>query len=146
MLLKSSVDDLKKIIKRENILSNLEERFCYAEDSANLKEQNALPDVVVFVETIEDVQKVIKYANTHNIPVVSRGAGTNTVGSCVPTKGGIVLNFSKMNKILDFNPTDMTMRVQPGVILDDIKKLAESEKLFIRRIRQILKFLQSAEV
>jgi len=130
MLLKSRIDDLNKIIKKDNILSSLEERYCYAEDSANLKEQNNIPDIVVFVETIEDVQNVLKYANTHNIPVISRGAGTNTVGSCVPTNGGIVLNFSKMNKILEFNPSDMTMRVQPGVILDDIKKLAKSEKLF----------------
>ena len=130
MLLKSRIDDLKKIIKRDNILSSLEERYCYAEDSANLREQTSIPDVVIFVETIEDVQNVLKYANTHNIPVISRGAGTNTVGSCVPAKGGIVLNFSKMNKILEFNPTDLTMRVQPGVLLGDIKKLAESEKLF----------------
>ena len=130
MLLKSRIDDLKKIIKRDNILSSLEERYCYAEDSANFREQTNIPDIVIFVETVEDVQNVLKYANTHNIPVISRGAGTNTVGSCVPSQGGIILNFSKMNKILEFNPTDMTMRVQPGVILGDIKKLAESEKLF----------------
>jgi len=130
MLLKNRIDDLKKIIKRDNILSSLEERYCYAEDSANFREQTNIPDIVIFVETVEDVQNVLKYANTHNIPVISRGAGTNTVGSCVPSQGGIILNFSKMNKILEFNPTDMTMRVQPGVILGDIKKLAESEKLF----------------
>ena len=130
MLLKNRINELKKIIKKDNILSSIEERYCYAEDSANLREHSGIPDVVVFVETIEDVQNILKYANIHNIPVIARGAGTNTVGSCVTNNGGIVLNFSKMNKILEFNPTDMTMRVQPGVVLGDIKKLAESEKLF----------------
>ena len=130
MLLKSNIDDLKKIIKPDNLLLDEEERYCYAQDSANIKKEIALPDIVVFVETIEEVQKIVKYANMHGIPVISRGAGTNTVGACTCPKGGIVLNFSKMNKILDFNPDDMTMRVQPGVVLGDIKKLAESEKLF----------------
>ena len=130
MLLKSNIDELKKMIKKENLLTNEEERYCYAQDSANIRHKQELPDVVVFVETIEDVQRIVKYANTHSIPIISRGAGTNTVGSCTCPKGGIVLNFTKMNKILEFNPDDMTMRVQPGVVLNDIKKLAESEKLF----------------
>ena len=130
MLLKSSIDDLKKIVKKENLLFSEEERYCYAQDAANIRSELTIPDVVVFVETIKDVQSIVKYANLHNIPIICRGAGTNTVGSCTCPKGGIVLNFSRMNKILDFNPDDMTMRVQPGVILNDIKKLAESEKLF----------------
>ncbi len=130
MLLKSKTEQLKSFLKNENLLFREEERYCYAEDSANLRIETVIPDVVVFVETIEDVQNVLKYANIHKIPVVPRGAGTNMVGSCVTNKGGIVLNFAKMNKILEFNPDDMTMRVQPGVILGDIKALAETEKLF----------------
>ena len=130
MLLKNSIKDLQKVLNKDNILFREEERYCYAEDSANIRDDLKLPDIVVFVETTEDVQNVVKYANLHNIPIVARGAGTNMVGSCVCNEGGIVLNFSKMNKILDFNPDDMTMKVQAGVILDDIKKLAESAGLF----------------
>lgn len=129
MLSKNNIDDLKNILKNDNVLSEKEERYCYAEDAANLNHIEALPDAVVFVETVDDVQKVLKYANQHLIPVVARGAGTNMVGACVCNKGGIVLNFSRMNKILDFNPSDMTMKVQPGVVLNDIKKLAESKGL-----------------
>ena len=130
MLLKNSINDLKKVLAKDNILFTEEERYCYAEDSANLSKSTKLPDIVVFAETIEDVQNIVKYANIHNIPIISRGAGTNMVGSCVCTEGGIVLNFSKMNKILEFNPDDMTMRVQPGVVLADIKNMAESAGLF----------------
>ena len=130
MLLKSNIEDLKKVLKKDNILLAKEERYCYAQDSANLKLETVLPDVVIFVETIEEVQAVLKYANQHDIPVVSRGAGTNMVGSCIPTNGGIVLNFSKMNKILDFSSENMTMRVQPGVVLEEIKSLAARNGLF----------------
>ena len=129
MLLKSSIKDLKKALKNDNILFREEERYCYAEDSANIREGVKIPDIVVFVETTEEVQKVVKYANMHNIPIVCRGAGTNMVGSCVCSEGGIVLNFSKMNRILEFNSDDMTMKVQPGVILSNIKYMAETAGL-----------------
>ena len=130
MLLKSSINDLKKILTHDNVLSSKEECYCYAQDSTHIKEPIKSPDMVVFVETIEQVQNILKYANMHKFPVVSRGAGTNMVGACVCNEGGIVLNFSKMNKILEFNPENMTMRVQPGVILADIKKMAEREGLY----------------
>ena len=130
MSLKSNLNNLNKLVKKENVLTSLEERYCYAQDSTNSRLEHKLPDAVVFVETIEEIQKVLRYANEHKIPIICRGAGTNMVGACVCDFGGIVLNFSRMNKILDFNPTNMTMRVQPGVVLDEIKKLSSTENLF----------------
>ena len=130
MLLKDKLDKIKSVLKNDNVLATLEERYCYSRDASNMKNEGKVPDLVVFVETIEDVQKILKYANEHEIPVVSRGAGTNMVGACICTEGGIVLNFSKMNKILDLNTSNMTARVQPGVILGDLKKEAEKHGLF----------------
>ena len=131
MLLKSKIDNLKTLIKSENVLTSLEERYCYSTDANNLETEQTLPDIVFFAETVEDVQKIIQYANIHKIPVVSRGAGTNMVGACTCNKNCIVLNFSKMNKILDFNPSNLTIKVQPGVILGDIKKTVEEQGLFV---------------
>ena len=130
MLLKSSIDNIKKLVKSGNVLTSDEERYCYAQDSTNIKEAENMPDAVVFVESIKDVQRVLVYANQNGIPVISRGAGTNMVGACTCPKGGIVMNFSKMNKILEFSPENMSMRVQPGVVLGDIKSLAESKGFF----------------
>lgn len=130
MLLKDKLDKIKTILKNNNVLTTMEERYCYSRDASNMKNEGKTPDLVVFVETIEDVQKILKYANEHEIPVVSRGAGTNMVGACICSKGGIVLNFSKMNKILELNSANMTARVQPGVILGDLKKKAEEIGLF----------------
>lgn len=130
MLLKDKLDKIKTVLKNDNVLAKLEERYCYSRDAYNMKNEGKIPDLVVFVETIEEVQKVLKYANEHEIPVVSRGAGTNMVGACVCAEGGIVLNFSKMNKILELNTVNMTARVQPGVVLGDLKKEAEAYGLF----------------
>ena len=101
MLLKSNIDDLKRFLEKGNVLYKEEERYCYAQDSANIFDNKVIPDVVIFVKTSEEVQNVLRYANMHEIPVIARGAGTNTVGACQCPRGGIVLNFSQMNKILE---------------------------------------------
>lgn len=130
MLLKNRLDNIQTVLKSNNVLTKLEERYCYAKDASNLIDTYKIPELVVFVETIEEIQTIVKYANLHNIPIIPRGAGTNMVGACVCNKGGIVLNFSKMNKILEINPTNMVAKVQPGVVLGNLKKEVENFDLF----------------
>ena len=130
MLMNKAINDLRKTLTPENVLCELEERYAYAFDASNSFEKTCLPDVVVFAETIEQVQNVIKIADKYSIPVICRGAGTNTVGSCIAEHGGIILNFSKMNKILEINRENMTARVQTGVVLKDLKNQVEQLGLY----------------
>lgn len=129
MLMKNKlITDLKKELPC--VLDTLEERYAYAQDASNIRQITNLPDAVVFVETVEDVQRVVKIANKHKTPIICRGAGTNVVGSCICEHGGIVLNFSKMNKIKEISRENMTAIVEPGVILGDFQKEAEKLGLF----------------
>lgn len=130
MLTDNLIKELNKALPKENILSDEAERYVYSFDASNNQQNKALPDAVVFVENIEQVLKVVKIANEQMTPIICRGAGTNTVGACVPTHGGIVLNFSKMNKILEINPENMTAKVQPGVVVGDLQKAVEKQGLF----------------
>lgn len=130
MLTDNLIKELNKALPKENILSDEAERYVYSFDASNNQQNKALPDAVVFVENIEQVLKVVKIANEQMTPIICRGAGTNTVGACVPTHGGIVLNFSKMNKILEINPENMTARVQPGVVVGNLQKAVEKQGLF----------------
>lgn len=130
MLTDNLIKELNKALPKENILSDEAERYVYSFDASNNQQNKAFPDAVVFVENIEQVLKVVKIANEQMTPIICRGAGTNTVGACVPTHGGIVLNFSKMNKILEINPENMTARVQPGVVVGDLQKAVEKQGLF----------------
>lgn len=130
MLLKSKLEKIKNSLKNNNVLANVEERYCYSTDASNQQHKVKVPDLVVFVETVEDVQQVLKYSNEYKIPVIPRGAGTNMVGACVSNLGGIVLNFSKMNKILEINTTNMYAKVQPGVVLGDLKNEVEKLNLY----------------
>lgn len=121
------IEKLKKIVSSDNVLTDVEERYVYALDATNKQNIECLPDVVVFVENIEQVQAVVQLAWENNIPVIARGAGTNLVGACITKQGGIVLNLSKMNKILDINSENLCARVQPGVVIaklqEDVSKI-----------------------
>ncbi len=129
MLNSGLTKELNKIMPRENILSELEERYAYSFDASDISSRS-IADAVVFVETIEQVQDIVRVANKYHTPIICRGAGTNTVGACVPVSGGIILNFSRMNKILEINPENMTMRVESGVTIESIQKKAEEYKLY----------------
>ncbi len=118
--------DLLKVLPKSQVLSSLEERYAYSQDAVNLKDVKNIADVVVFVENIEQIQSVVRLANKYSTPIICRGAGTNVVGACVPERGGIVLNFSKMNKILEINPINMTARVQAGVVVGDLQREVEN--------------------
>lgn len=131
MLMKNKlISNLKKELSPENVLETLEERYAYAQDSSNIRQIKNLPDCVVFVQTIEEVQKVVKIANKYKVPIICRGAGTNVVGACTVEHGGIILNFSRMNKILEINKENMTVKVQPGVVLGHLQDEVEKLGLF----------------
>ena len=128
--MRNIINQLKNLVSAQNVLTDLEERYVYAQDATNKQNIENLPDVVVFVETIEQVQQVMKLAYKNEIPVIARGAGTNLVGACITKKNGIVLNFSKMNKILEINQENLTARVQSGVVIGNLQAKVEKLGLF----------------
>ena len=88
------------------------------------------PDVLIFVRNANEISSVMKYANDNKIPVVVRGSGTGLVGGCVALEGGIVLCTSKMNKILELDENNLTLTVEPGVLLFEIYQYVESRGYF----------------
>lgn len=89
-----------------------------------------MPEVHVLATTKEQVCAIMAFSNERNIPVTVRGSGTGLVGGCVPIHGGILLDLSKMNRIIELDKTNMTLRVEPGVLLLDIYEHVEKEGLF----------------
>lgn len=77
----------------------------------------------------EEVSAVMRFAWERRIPVTPRGAGTNLVGSTVPD-GGIILDLSLMNRILEVDPGTFTVTAEPGVLLQDLQARVESMGLF----------------
>src|SRR5579872_2433791 len=76
----------------------------------------SVPDVVVLPASTEDVAAIVKIAARHNVPVVPRGAGTGLSGGAIPIYGGIIIVFTRMNRILEIDYDNLRAVVQPGLV------------------------------
>lgn len=121
--------DILQIIKDESRVvfdKQIEGRFL----SDTLGRLVGKADALVFATSTEEVSALLKYADANKISVTPRGAGTNLVGSTVPQNGGIIIDFSKMNKILEFNADTFTATVESGILLKDFQAFVESKGFF----------------
>ena len=82
-----------------------------------------------------EVSDIMAYANREGIPVVTRGSGTGLVGAAVAIHGGIMLETTQMNRILELDRRNLTVTVEPGVLLMDLAQYVEENGLFILRIQ-----------
>jgi D-lactate dehydrogenase (cytochrome) len=89
-----------------------------------------LPDIVVFPENKDEVSRILHFANTFNVPVVPFGRGSSLEGHVIPYKGGISLDCSLMNKIVEIRPNDFLVKVQPGVTRSQLNKELKKYGLF----------------
>lgn len=89
-----------------------------------------MPEVMVEVLSTEEVSEIMKHAYANHIPVVVRGSGTGLVGASVPIFGGIMLNMTKMTRIKELDENNLTLTVDPGVLLMDISKYVEERDFF----------------
>jgi len=111
------IEKIERIVGRENVRRDEIERLCYSRD---LSVHEAIPDVIVFAESSEEVSKILAVANGEKIPVTPRGSGTSAVGGALAAKGGILLDLSRMNHILKINKQDGYVIAEPGVICNDL--------------------------
>ena len=92
------------------------------------RDESAIPPVrpsaVAMPRSTEEVSKVLKYCNAEKIPVVAFGAGSSLEGHVLPLFGGISLDLTEMNKIIEIKTDDLVVRVEPGV-----HRMALNEKL-----------------
>ena len=121
---KTDIDFLKIIIAPERVLAGNEIAEDYSHDE--LGGIKKMPDVLIRVLTTEEVSAVMKYANEKEIPVVVRGSGTGLVGAAVALNGGIMIETTAMNKILELDEENLTVTVQPGVLLMELAEFAEN--------------------
>jgi glycolate oxidase len=122
------IKQLEDIVGKEFVLTAKEDLTTYAYDGTTTWSHS--PDIVVLHISTEQISRILKLAHTHKIPVTPRGSGTNISGGSVPVRGGIVLCTTRMNRILDINKANLTARVEPGVVLQDLYIRLAKENLF----------------
>ena len=118
---------LIEIVGEENYTDSLIDMVSYSYDAS---EHSHRPLCAVWPGSAEQISAIIKLANRELIAIVPRGAGTGLSGSAVPAKGGIVLDLSHMNEILEISPENRLAVVQPGVVYGDLEKALAQKGFF----------------
>ena len=107
------LNDLTAIVGSANVSVAQADRDLHARDQSH--HPASLPDVVVWVETAQQVADILAFANSHQIPVTPWGAGTSLEGNPIPLQQGILMSFDRMDQIVEVYADDFQVRVQPGV-------------------------------
>lgn len=121
-------DDLAAILTPGQVTENQSIREQHSHDESYQTPRQ--PDVVVFAQSADDVAKVLRYANEHRVPVVPFAAGTSLEGHAIPVRGGISLDLTRMDRILEVRPEDFLVRVEPGVSKNRLNETLRRHGLF----------------
>jgi len=116
------------IVGDGNVRYSQAELLAYSYDAtANFQ---AKPDVVLSPKSTEEIADIIKLCAKEQLPIIPRGSGTNLAAGTVPTSGGVVILFNRMNQIIELDTENLTVTVQPGVITEDLTTFVERNGLF----------------
>ena len=128
MLNSSTTEALARIVGESNVLTSPYDVDRYSADALTPfrafgaeSRFDRLADLVVCPGSTEEVSQVVVLANRHGIPLVPYGGGTGVMGGVLPVCGGIIVEVRRMNRVLEVNRTDLTARVEAGVILQDLE-------------------------
>lgn len=127
MLEESLIKVLSGIVGEENVKTDIIDRYCYSMDASLYK---LIPDVVVFPQSTAHISEIMKFANAEKIPVTPRGAGTGLCGGAVPIKGGIVVDLTMMNRILEIDLDNFCVKVEPGVVQNQLNQVLSRHGFF----------------
>jgi FAD/FMN-containing dehydrogenase len=121
------IQDLKKICKASSYKEDKELIKKHSADWRGRFSKNALG--VVFPTSTKEVSKIIKYSNKRNIKVIPQGGNTGLVGGTSPTqnKKEIIINFEKMNKIIEIDKENRCIEAEAGTIIDNIISAIDKE-------------------
>ncbi len=120
--------DLQALLPAERVSAATADLTQHAQDQS--AHPAAPPDVVVWPESTAEVSAVLRYADAHAIPVTAWGAGSSLEGNPIPVRGGIVLDLTRLNRILAVHAADFQVTVQPGLFYKDMNKELARQGLF----------------
>ena len=125
---KTDIVKIKTMVSPDRVFSGSDISPDYSHDE--LGGVTCAPDMLIKVQSAEEIASIMTYANAKTIPVVVRGSGTGLVGAAVAVCGGIMLETTLMNHILELDTNNLTVTVEPGVLLMELSKFVEEHDLF----------------
>jgi len=122
----SVLDKLSSIAGKEYVLVSNEDRLCYAYDGQRVEH---VPDAIVRPIDADQIAQVLRLANEERFPIVPRGGGTGLSGGSVAVGGGVVLDLTRMDRIIEIDPANLHVVCEPGVITAALAAEAEKHNL-----------------
>lgn len=126
---KEILDQLVDVVGKENASTEPVDLVCYSVDCYAIK-KGVMPDIVLRPGNAEEVSGILKIANKFLIPVVPRASGSSLTGACVPTRKGIVMDVTRMNRILNVSREDLMVTTECGVVFADLNAHLKKFGLF----------------
>ncbi len=114
---------LEEIVGKDFVSNRIEERYYYSRDAGAT--EPSMPDYIVLPSSTEEVQAIVKLANEKKIPITPFGGGVTTSGLAIATRGGIIIDFKRMDRILELNKTSSYVIIEPGVTQGQLKTYLE---------------------
>jgi glycolate oxidase len=126
------VTKLAAMIGEDRVTTDDFERELYSQEIANLPPEvvyvfRVKPDIVVRPSSTEDVVGIVNIARDHKVPITPRGAGSLGLGGSLPSKGGIVMDLSTMNRIVDVDVDSLSATVEAGVTWEELRRAARKK-------------------
>lgn len=124
----SLIAELQTLVEPGKVLTDVDSLNAYGKDWT--KHFAPAPSAIVFPKSIEQVQAIVRWANTRKVALVPSGGRTGLSAAAVAADGEVVVSFDYMNQILEFNEMDRTAICQPGVITAQLQQFAEDKGLY----------------
>ncbi|MBI5032672.1 MAG: FAD-binding protein [Chloroflexi bacterium] len=127
MLDQNALQSLTQIVDKRRIITDAAEMVVYETDATA---DRGTPDLIVFPESAEQVSRIMRWAAEHQVPIVARGAGTGLSGGAVAEHGGIIIEFSNFNRVLEFDTVGRSVVAQVGVVNQALDNLMKTQGLY----------------
>ena len=114
------IDDLAAAVGRQDVLHARRDLLVYAYDA---EEERQPPDAVVFPDDAAETARVVQAARKAGLPAIVRGAGTNLSGGTLAVRGGVVVEISRMQRVLRIDLDNRRVVAEPGVINLDLQNV-----------------------
>lgn len=127
MLPETALTAFRLVLGADRVFNDPDTLALYARDETP---RAITPVAVLFPASHEQVVALVRIANEHDIALTPRGAGSGNVGGALPAPGSVVVSFECMRRVIEFDPANRLIVVEPGVVTEDIDRLARSAGLF----------------
>lgn len=127
MLSDRALAAFRSALGADRVFDDAATRALYASDETPRRVE---PEAVLFPASHDEVAALVRVAFEHRVALTPRGAGSGNVGGALPAPGSVVVSFECMRRVLEFDPANRLIVVEPGVVTEDIDRLAHGAGLF----------------